>query len=83
MPTMPIDLEKSFGRYLNTLTWPNVVHCRFLFLFSKATDVVGFSALHYASWYCRERIAQFLLSFDIDPNQSGSVGDRPLHIGKI
>lgn len=36
--------------------------------------------MHYAAWYCRERIAQFLLSFDIDPNQSGTVGDRPLHI---
>ena len=39
--------------------------------------------MHYAAWFSRERIAQFLLSFDIDPNQSGTVGDRPLHIGKV
>ena len=44
--------------------------------------MAGFSPLHYAAWYSRERIAQFLLSFDIDPNQSGTVGDRALHIGK-
>ena len=44
--------------------------------------MAGFSPLHYAAWYSRERIAQFLLSFDIDPNQSGTVRDRALHIGK-
>ena len=43
--------------------------------------MAGFSPLHYAAWYSRERIAQFLLSFDIDPNQSGTVRDRALHIG--
>ena len=31
--------------------------------------------------YGPEKIVQFLVSFDIDPNQSGTVGDRPFHIG--
>ena len=48
----------------------------------QGSDLSGFTALHYASWYCRERIAQNLLIFDIDPNQSGTVNDRPLHFGK-
>ena len=49
---------------------------------SQGSDLAGFTALHYASWYSRERIAQNLLSFDIDPNQSGTVNDRPLHFGE-
>ena len=49
---------------------------------SQGSDLAGFTALHYASWYSRERIAQNLLSFNIDPNQSGTVNDRPLHFGE-
>jgi hypothetical protein len=45
--------------------------------------LVSYTPLHYAVWFNRESICQHLLNVDgIDTNVSGSVGDRPLHLGR-
>ena len=49
----------------------------------SAGDLVLFTPLHYAAWFGREQIAQYLLSFDIFPHLSSSVGDRPLHLAAL
>ena len=72
-------LNEIFVPYVVDLRKINIILSLF---FLKSTDVAGFSALHYAAWYGREKIVQFLVSFDIDPNQPGTVGDRPFHIGR-
>ena len=70
-----------FRHYISNGTVTLDIHT--LILFFQSLDLAGFTPLHYAAWYCRERIAQNLLSFDIDPNQSGTVNDRPLHFGNV
>ena len=46
--------------------------------------MVSYTPLHYAVWLNKDQIVQYLLTIEgIDANVAGSVGDRPLHLGKI